>query len=145
VKWDSRCCEAARGRSDRPGKNRTTRKVNSATKYQRGAGAGEPNALARVALEEDRAALAAANAADRDAHLLRAFRLYAAAAERARIEDWPDDAWRSWRYRRASLARLLAREGMMRQVAEAYGAVRTQYATSVSPLRRLLTSLLGRN
>ena len=46
--------------------------------------------------------------------------LYAAAADRARYEDWPDDAWKHWRYRRATLARLLAREGMMQQVADAY-------------------------
>jgi hypothetical protein len=51
---------------------------------------------------------------------LSSFKYYAAAAERARIEDWPDDAWRSWRYRRASLARLLAREGMQQEVAAAY-------------------------
>jgi hypothetical protein len=48
--------------------------------------------------------------------LLSAFRFYAAAAERARDAAWPDEAWRHWRYRRATLARLLAREGMMGQV-----------------------------
>jgi hypothetical protein len=36
------------------------------------------------------------------------------------------EAWRSWRYRRATLARLLAREGMMSPVANAYTAVREQ-------------------
>ena len=49
-------------------------------------------------------------------------RRYQAAAERARLEDWPDDAWKHWRYRRASLARVLAQEGMMPEVAHAYGA-----------------------
>ena len=49
---------------------------------------------------------------------------YAAAAERAQAEDWPDDTWKHWRYRRATLARLLAREGMTSQVADAYVAVR---------------------
>jgi hypothetical protein len=49
---------------------------------------------------------------------------YAAAAERAQDEAWPDDAWRNWRHRRATLARLLAREGMMQQVADAYVAAR---------------------
>ncbi len=58
--------------------------------------------------------------------LLRAFRFYAAAAERAHDEAWPDEGWRSWRYRRATLARLLAREGMMGQVADAYTSVREQ-------------------
>jgi len=58
--------------------------------------------------------------------LLRAFRFYAAAAERAHDEAWPDEAWRHWRYRRATLARLLAREGMMDQIADAYMSVREQ-------------------
>ena len=62
--------------------------------------------------------------AKRDALMLEAFRHYAAATERARIEDWPDDAWRVWRYRRASIARLLEREGMMREVAEAFERVK---------------------
>ena len=34
--------------------------------------------------------------------------------------------WRNWRYRRASLAHLLAHEGMMSQVADAYSAVHEQ-------------------
>ena len=58
--------------------------------------------------------------------MLRAFRLYAAAAERAHDEGWPDEVWRGWRYRRATLARLLAREEMMGQVADAYTAAREQ-------------------
>jgi hypothetical protein len=65
---------------------------------------------------------------------LQAFRFYAAAAERAHEEDWPDDAWRHWRYRRASLARLLASEGLMQQVAAAYTAVREQ-TTPRAPTR----------
>jgi hypothetical protein len=36
------------------------------------------------------------------------------------VDDWPDEAYRTWRYQRASLARLLANEGMMRDVADAY-------------------------
>jgi hypothetical protein len=59
----------------------------------------------------------------RNADLLQAFRLYAAAAERAHKEDWPDDAWKHWRYRRASLARLLAQDGLMQQVADGYREV----------------------
>jgi len=94
--------------------------------YQKGADAGEPNALARFAEREESTALAATEPSMRNAELLRAFRLYAAAAERAHDEDWPDDAWRHWRYRRATLARLLAQEGMMQQVADAYSAVLAQ-------------------
>jgi WD40 repeat protein len=90
--------------------------------YGLGADAGEPNALARFAEREERTALAATEPSVRNAELLRAFGLYAAAAERAHREDWPDDAWIHWRYRRASLARLLAREGMMQQVADVYAA-----------------------
>jgi WD40 repeat protein/serine/threonine protein kinase len=91
--------------------------------YQKGADAGEPNALARLAEREETIALAQTDRLKRDAQLLQAFALYAAAAEHARDEDWPDDAWKHWRYRRASLARLLAQEGMMQQVADAYRAV----------------------
>jgi len=82
------------------------------------------DALARMAERADRSALGAVTPAKRNGQWLEAFRLYAAAAERARAEDWPDAAWRPWRYRRASLARLLEREGMMQEVAEAYEAVR---------------------
>ena len=91
--------------------------------YQKGADAREPTALARVAEREEKSALAESDASRRNAGFLEAFRLYAAAADRARYEDWPDDAWKHWRYRRATLARLLAREGMMQEVADAYSKV----------------------
>jgi TPR repeat protein len=94
--------------------------------YQNAADAGEPNALARFAQRDEAAAFAEPDAARRNASWFASFKYYAAAAERARIEDWPGDAWRNWRYRRASLAHLLAREGMMSQVAEAYSAAREQ-------------------
>jgi eukaryotic-like serine/threonine-protein kinase len=90
--------------------------------YQKGANAGEPNALARFAERDENNALTAADRSKRNAQLLQAFTLYAAAAERAQQEGWPDDAWKHWRYRRASLARVLAQEGMMQRVADAYGA-----------------------
>lgn len=48
----------------------------------------------------------------------------------ARRDDWPDEAWRVWRHRRAALARVLEREGMMQPVADAYDAVRDRYARS---------------
>jgi WD40 repeat protein len=92
--------------------------------YQKGAGAGEPNALARFAERDEAKALADASEQSSDALLLQAFKFYAASSERAHDEGWPDDAWRNWRYRRASLARILAREGMMQQVADAYRIIR---------------------
>jgi WD40 repeat protein/TPR repeat protein len=93
--------------------------------YQRGAGAGEPTSLARFAERDENRALAENDPAKRNLQLLQAFTLYAAAAQSARDEAWPDDVWRHWRYRRASLARVLAREGMMPQVADAYRSVLT--------------------
>jgi WD40 repeat protein/serine/threonine protein kinase len=91
--------------------------------YEKAAAAGDPNALARLAEFEDGAAVAKPDIAQRNSHLLQAFKRYAAAAEHARREDWPDDIWRDWRYRRASLARLLARDGMTTEVAHAYEGV----------------------
>jgi TPR repeat protein len=91
--------------------------------YQKGADAGEPHALARFAERAERQALAESDPEKTAGLLLHAFSDYAAAAERAHGEDWPDEAWRHWRYRRATLARLLARQGMMQQVADAYTQV----------------------
>ncbi len=88
--------------------------------YRMAADAGEPNALARYAERDESAAVSENRIEKRNLYLLEAFKHYTAAAERARSEDWPDNAWRPWRYRRASLARVLAREGMMQQVAAAY-------------------------
>ena len=91
--------------------------------YQKAADAGEPNALARFAESDETRALAQSDPSMKNAELLNAFTLYTAAAERARQDAWPDDAWKNWRYRRATLARLLAKEGMMAQVAAAYTSV----------------------
>jgi dipeptidyl aminopeptidase/acylaminoacyl peptidase len=88
----------------------------------------EPDRLARLGAEADEAAFRAATAADRNGHFLEAFRFFAAAAARARDEGWPDEAWSGWRYRRASLARLLARAGMMAEVSDVYERVRRQSA-----------------
>jgi TPR repeat protein len=88
--------------------------------YQKGADAGEPNALARFAESSENTALGVKNPRKRNALLLRAFSRYAAAAMHAYQENWPDDAWRHWRYRRASLARVLAADGMMQPVADAF-------------------------
>jgi hypothetical protein len=94
--------------------------------FQKGADAGEPTALARFGERDEQNALMVQDPPKAHALLMRAFRFYAAAAERAHDEAWPDEAWRHWRYRRATLARLLAREGMMGQVADAYTSVREQ-------------------
>ena len=96
--------------------------------YRKAFDAGEPNALARFAERDDGMAFSEQNPEKKQSYLLESFKHYAAAAERARSEDWPDDAWRNWRYRRASLARLLAREGMMENVAGIYESVRKQNA-----------------
>ena len=94
--------------------------------YRKGADIGEPNALARFGERDETSAVTESSPQKRDALLLKAFASYAAAADRAQAEGWPDDTWRHWRYRRATLARLLAREGMMPEVADAYMAVREQ-------------------
>jgi TPR repeat protein len=96
--------------------------------YQKGADVGEPNALARFAERDEKNALAQSSSLKRNSLLLRAFTRFAAAAKRAHDEDWPDGAWKSWRYRRATLARLLAREGMMQQAADEYRTVLVQFA-----------------
>jgi hypothetical protein len=70
---------------------------------------------------------------------------YAKAADRARAEDWPDEAWKEWRYRRASLARLLAHEGLMREASEIYGRVRARYALPPPPVWQRVTSFLTEN
>ncbi|HTV49782.1 MAG TPA: protein kinase [Steroidobacteraceae bacterium] len=101
--------------------------------YGRGADAGEPNALAwwgRRAecydcADSPEAVLSTQNQ-------LAAFGYYAAAAERARLEEWPDAAWQPWRYRRASLARLLARAGHMEEVATAYDRIKRQYRSAAA-------------
>lgn len=83
-----------------------------------------PLALARRGDAADRAALGARTESERDARLLEAFGLFAAATAEAQRAGWPDDASIRWRYRRAALARLLAREGMMPELAQIYERVR---------------------
>src|SRR5580658_814101 len=112
--------------------------------YQKGADAGEPTALARFGERDEQNALTVQDPAKARALLLRAFRFYAAAAERARDEDWPDEAWHHWRYRRATLARLLAREGMMSQVADEYSSVREHMISHKPPLWEETTTKLQR-
>jgi hypothetical protein len=95
--------------------------------YRRAADAGEPHALARFGERALDAAHAEADRTKSRGLMFESFRYYAAAAEIAQLEEWPDFAWRDWRYHRASLARLLARQGQMRDVAESFKRVRSQY------------------
>lgn len=92
--------------------------------YRKGAAAGEPSALARVAAQRETEAATATDPVARTQLMLEAFRLYSAATERAEHDAWPDSAWIRWCHRRATLARLLALEGRMQDVANAYAAVR---------------------
>ena len=94
--------------------------------YRKGADIGEPSSLARFGERDHASAVTESSPQKLDALLLKAFYSYAAAADHAQAEGWPDDTWRHWRHRRATLARLLAREGMMQQVADAYIGARDQ-------------------
>jgi TPR repeat protein len=91
--------------------------------YQKGSEVGEPNANARLAERDEERALAEDDPLTKDTLLLGAFKLYAFAAERATEDAWPEDSWRQWRYRRASLARLLAKRGKMSEVGHVYADV----------------------
>jgi WD40 repeat protein/serine/threonine protein kinase len=83
---------------------------------------GGAGAQAQRAERDEKSALTRTDAHGRNGLLLQAFAGYAAAAEQAHREHWPDDAWRYWRHRRASLARVLAQEDMMQEVADTYRA-----------------------
>jgi WD40 repeat protein len=112
--------------------------------YQKGADAGEPASLARLAVRAEADAASESTAAKGNALLLQAFTSYAAAAEAASAEAWPDASWLNWRYHRATLARVLAQAGMMQSVADAYQKVR---AAASAPqhtwLQRLTARLAG--
>jgi WD40 repeat protein len=88
--------------------------------YQRGADRGEPHALAVLAERSEERAIERLAPEKATAELLAAFALYARAANNAVNDDWPEEAWRHWRYRRSSIARYLSTEGMMQQVANSF-------------------------
>jgi dipeptidyl aminopeptidase/acylaminoacyl peptidase len=92
---------------------------------QRLASRAGPTAPGTFAIKAEALELAGENSATglSPAALLTAFRDYAAAARGAQERGWPERRWRVWRYRRASIARLLAREGMTLQVVKAYRGV----------------------
>jgi eukaryotic-like serine/threonine-protein kinase len=83
----------------------------------------QPQEMARLGEQAYDSAFSAGASAQRNRHLLESFRLFALAAAQAERESWPDDLWREWRHRRASIARLLAREGMMEDVARIFATV----------------------
>jgi TPR repeat protein len=105
--------------------------------YRKAADAREPNALATLAERQESAVFSEPDSAKKNAALLESFKLYAAAAELARREDWPEATWRNWRYHRASLARLLAHQGMMQQVADSYTAILQQASSPPSLWQRI--------
>jgi hypothetical protein len=84
--------------------------------------------LAKLGEEAYEAAYSAQTPGDRNAHLLEAFRSFALAAAQAESENWADDRWREWRHRRASLARLLARAGMLENVADIFAGITERQA-----------------
>jgi WD40 repeat protein/serine/threonine protein kinase/TPR repeat protein len=118
-------------------------KIRAWVWYGKAAESGEPNALARFAERDDEIAFSEQNPVKRRALLLASFTHYADAAERARVEDWPDAAWKNWRYHRASLARLLTREGMMGEVAQAFAEVRQKNARSPTIGERWMAAFNG--
>jgi WD40 repeat protein len=73
--------------------------------------AGEPSAYALQGDREERASLAAAEPAVRRSHLERAMHAYEQAVRDAERQNFPEQTARDWRFRRATLARLLIGTG----------------------------------
>ena len=85
--------------------------------YARGAAVHEPFALGELARRAEMSGLKVTSTAEQQRHWREAFVSYAQAAEFARRLEWPEANLRGWRYRRATLARLLGRDHLMPQVA----------------------------
>jgi TPR repeat protein len=94
-------------------------RVRASFWYDQGARRLEPHALAHAAQHAEFQALVGVPA-EADAGFFLAFKLYSQAVQQAQALGWPDSVWRSWRYRRSTLARVLAVEGKMQEVADAY-------------------------
>ena len=103
----------------------------SQTDAARGSEVDGLNALGSAAQREELSTLAGTDAHARNAGLLTAFADYATAAELARLRRWPDGAWSHWRRRRASLARILALEGLLPQAAAAYESALARAASAM--------------
>jgi WD40 repeat protein len=82
----------------------------------------EPHGLARAAQQTEYQGLSGPPA-QANVKFLEAFTLYARAIQQAEMQAWPDSTWRGWRYRRSTLARVLAAAGRMQEVAIAYQSV----------------------
>jgi len=100
--------------------NARTQESTARNWYQRGAQSREPTAIGHLGELVEREAIQEQAPKEATQKLVTAFGLYACAAELARQEDWPDDTWRVWRHRRATLARELASEGMITAVVAEY-------------------------
>jgi TPR repeat protein len=85
-----------------------------------GADSLEPEALGHIAEQTEIAAAPAGGGPLNDHLLLQALALYTLASEQARLQAWPDAVYKVWRYRRATLARVLAHDGLIREVVETY-------------------------
>jgi WD40 repeat protein/tRNA A-37 threonylcarbamoyl transferase component Bud32 len=103
----------------------------------------QPDRLAKSGEQAYDNAYRAETQAQRNAYLLEAFRLFALAAAQAEGENWPDASWREWRHRRASLARLLARAGMMQDVADVFATVTEREPPQSQSLWQRFISLYG--
>jgi len=88
--------------------------------YQKGAALREPNALARFAQRIEDGTQQELGEVNQNEALLHALQLYAAAVASSSHNDWPAVVSEHWQYRRASLARYLALQGMMQEAADAY-------------------------
>jgi WD40 repeat protein/TPR repeat protein len=111
--------------------------------YQKGAESGEPHAIARFAERDQQGAAHEENLQQRNSYLLKAFALYAIASEHASIESLPDEVGLVWRYRRASLARVLAHQGMTSDVAAQFMVVkRAMSAPGTSTVAEFVEGLI---
>lgn len=85
-----------------------------------GADSLEPEALGHIAEQTEIAAAPTGGGPSNEHLLLQALALYTLASEQARLQAWPDAVYKVWRYRRATLARVLAHDGLIREVVETY-------------------------
>src|SRR5262249_51292710 len=75
--------------------------------------ADDPRILVQTAEAEERAAIASPKPSDKYARLQHALALYTKAVQRASDSGWPQGYVRPWRYRRATLVRVLDRLGTL--------------------------------
>jgi hypothetical protein len=89
---------------------------------QKAQSAGDPSAFALAGEWEDRQLLATPAGADRLPHLLSGLRAYQQAARLGESAGWPEQTVRDWRFRRASLVRLLAKQQRMHEAGQTTAA-----------------------